>query len=100
MGRLRSPSPRVKTVGSRVSHEGYRSAPVKRMRGAKLQERRMRLWAGNPHCSVCGEYVVYPDGFELDHIVALTNGGKDTEDNCDIKCIACHKRKTQIDLRA
>jgi hypothetical protein len=39
--------------------------------------------------------------FELDHKVALVNGGPDVDDNCQVLCIGpdgCHHRKTQVDL--
>jgi len=39
--------------------------------------------------------------FELDHKVALLNGGADVDENCQVLCIGpdgCHHRKTQVDL--
>lgn len=69
-----------------------------RLRGRKLQVRRLKLWTANPYCAMCGRLTDYPDGFELDHKIALTNGGEDTEDNCQILCIADHDTKTRTDL--
>ena len=61
--------------------------------------RRKKLWSANPLCAMCKQLTEYPHGFELDHIIALTNGGPDTEDNCQILCHACHKAKTKQDLK-
>ena len=35
---------------------------------------------------------------ELDHIVALSNGGTNDEDNLQGLCAACHEIKTTADL--
>lgn len=76
-----------------------------RMRGRGLQERRLRVWARDPRCAICRrltEFNARPGwGFQLDHIVALANGGADTEANCQVLCIgpgSCHERKTAQDL--
>lgn len=54
---------------------------------------------------MCGKLVVltYPDpcAFELDHIVALANGGKDIDSNLQVLCSGpkgCHAKKTARDL--
>ena len=71
------------------------------MTGRALQERRLRIWSQDPHCAGCGRLVAMHE-FELDHKVALVNGGADTDENCQVLCIvepdACHHRKTQADL--
>jgi len=72
-----------------------------RLRGRALQERRLRVWSKNPHCAGCGKLCAYPSGFELDHRIALANGGKDAEENCQVLCIgplSCHEKKTAKDL--
>ena len=71
---------------------------IARITGRRLQARRLRVWSRDPHCVDCGELCSYPSGFELDHDVALVNGGTDTEDNCRVRCIPCHERKTRRDL--
>jgi len=76
-----------------------------RIRGRKLQERRLRVWSKDPRCASCRRLTEFSarlgHGFELDHIVALTNGGPDTEANCQVLCTgpgSCHERKTEQDL--
>lgn len=70
-----------------------------RMRGRKLQERRLRLWKKNPNCAKCGRLTDYPNGFALDHRVPLFKGGEDKDSNCQVLCITpCHEDKTNEDL--
>lgn len=72
------------------------------MTGRALQNRRLRLWAeANGLCAECGALTAYPHGFELDHKVALYQGGADTDENCQVLCTGpdgCHARKTRADL--
>jgi len=77
-----------------------------RITGRRLQDRRHRLWTAAPHCARCGRLTDWPHGFELDHIVALTNGGADIDENCQVLCVwtangiktGCHIAKTSEDL--
>ena len=82
-----------------------------RLRGRKLQATRLRLWAKNPHCAKCKEFVEYPGGFELDHIRAISTAADKSKINADsnlqILCIhvdrcgiktGCHMDKTARDL--
>lgn len=78
-----------------------------RIRGRKLQERRLKVWSKDPRCAMCRKLVEFSArlgfGFQLDHRIALTNGGEDTEANCQVLCIGiagegCHERKTAQDL--
>lgn len=96
MGRLRTVPSRLSQAPSRLQ-----SAPTpsdKRITGRKLQSRRLRVWAKDPHCTDCRVLVDFPHGFELDHEIALVNGGSDTEDNCRVRCVPCHEAKTRRDL--
>jgi 5-methylcytosine-specific restriction enzyme A len=78
----------------------------RRITGRRLQARRLEMWLANPHCAECGRWVVFPGGFELDHMVPLGLGGEDVEANCQILCVdspdghevGCHSRKTDTDL--
>jgi 5-methylcytosine-specific restriction endonuclease McrA len=38
-------------------------------------------------------------GIEIDHIVCLELGGRDTDDNCEGLCVEHHKQKTARDLK-
>lgn len=76
-----------------------------RMRGRKLQDRRLRVWRKDPRCANCRRLTEFSAragfGFELDHKVAIANGGSDTEANCQVLCAgpdSCHARKTNHDL--
>lgn len=69
-----------------------------RIRGRKLQRIRQSVLRSNPlcvHCQSAGRVTV---ATQVDHIVALVNGGTDTADNRQPLCDACHERKTRDDL--
>jgi len=94
---------RLHTVPSRLAAAPNRLQPAttrsqQRMTGRRLQARRLRVWSRDPYCAGCGELTRFPDGFQLDHIVALANGGEDTEGNCQVLCHPCHEAKTRRDL--
>lgn len=70
-----------------------------RLRGRALQARRLRKWVeADGCCAKCGRLTNYPDGFQLDHIKALVNGGEDKEDQTQVLCLPCHETKTNQDL--
>lgn len=76
-----------------------------RIRGRALQTRRLKVWTKDPRCAHCRKLCEFNAlagrGFELDHKVALTNGGKDVEENCQVLCCgigSCHEVKTARDL--
>lgn len=103
----------MKTVKPRLSQQqAARVKTVKtrdvRMTGSKLQSRRLKMWANDPHCVMCDRVVAYPHGFELDHIVALDHGGADDESNLQVLCVhwaddgsklGCHAVKTADERR-
>lgn len=78
-----------------------------RLRGRKAQARRLRLWTQNPCCAMCGRLTDWPHGFEADHKVPLSQGGRDDDSNLQILCVhnaadgtktGCHELKTDKDL--
>lgn len=95
---------RIRTLGTRVPTQSLQRAPLapspseQRITGRRLQARRLRVWAENPLCARCGQLTDFPHGFHLDHVVALVNGGEDTEANCQVLCVDCHDAKTADDL--
>ena len=46
-------------------------------------------------CNICGLFPIPPD-FEVDHIRALEDGGKDVASNLQALCVSCHKQKTRL----
>lgn len=51
-----------------------------------------------------GEVCRYPEcaiakGLEVDHIVCLELGGKDSDENLQLLCYAHHKQKTALDVK-
>lgn len=72
---------------------------VKRQRGRRLQERRALFLRSHPLCCKCQAAGRLRVATEVDHIVALINGGADDfETNGQPLCTTCHKEKTAIDL--
>lgn len=75
-----------------------RSNIVKRIRGRHLDKIRQEHFSKFPLCVKCLEKGLYVQATELDHIIALTNGGKEERSNRQGLCNNCHKEKTIIDL--
>jgi 5-methylcytosine-specific restriction enzyme A len=71
---------------------------MNRLTGRRLQTRRELHRDRNPWCVEClkdGQYVPWT---ELDHLIALTNGGEDTDENLQGLCSTCHDIKTRRDM--
>ena len=69
-----------------------------RIRGRKLQEIRQAHFRLHPLCVRCKGLGRVTVATQLDHIVALDNGGTDTPGNRQGLCDACHEIKTAIDM--
>lgn len=71
-----------------------------RLRGYKLQQLRARLLRDNPLCVMCAKQGRVTAATELDHIVAMTNGGdaRPDDDGYQGLCKSCHDDKTRADL--
>ncbi len=52
----------------------------------------------SPLCVACKEKGRVTAATEVDHIVALVNGGTDTPENRQALCSECHEAKTRRDL--
>lgn len=50
-------------------------------------------------CRLCGTVIMSTDGFELDHVIALINGGENRETNLSAVHRRCHVKKTAVDVR-
>ncbi|OZI56751.1 HNH endonuclease [Bordetella genomosp. 4] len=72
--------------------------PHDRLRGRRLQQARLRIWAHDPRCARCRNLTEYPSGFELDHIAPVHKGGGNEDENLQVLCHACHEVKTAEDL--
>jgi 5-methylcytosine-specific restriction protein A len=71
---------------------------TKRIRGRQLQTLRRRLFLTNPLCVLCERAGRLSVASELDHIVALVNGGGNGDENLQGLCASCHLDKTAVDL--
>jgi 5-methylcytosine-specific restriction protein A len=49
-------------------------------------------------CTECTRRVGVGTPYEIDHKIALINGGKHAEDNLCLLCQECHKQKTATDV--
>lgn len=65
-----------------------------RKRGRAGQQQRQRRLASHPLCENCLEHGLYKPTEEIDHIVPLSQGGTDTDDNIQGLCRDCHATKT------
>jgi 5-methylcytosine-specific restriction enzyme A len=69
-----------------------------RPRGRELQRLRQRLLRRRPLCVACERRGVITPAAVLDHIVALVNGGDNSDANLQGLCHSCHEQKTRRDL--
>lgn len=69
-----------------------------RPRGRILQRIRSRIMQAQPLCRMCEENGLTTPGAEMDHIVPLHKGGNNDDDNLQMLCVECHRRKTANDL--
>lgn len=71
---------------------------VQRQRGRRWLARRARQLRLQPLCQHCAAAGVTRAAEEVDHVVALVNGGPDTDENLQSLCKPCHAVKTTADL--
>lgn len=88
----------LKTLKPRLQDSA--SSPDRR-RGRWLLRFRDRHFAANPLCVMCERKGRVSLATQLDHIVALTNGGQDFDKDpsqAQGLCAECHEDKTRQDL--
>jgi 5-methylcytosine-specific restriction protein A len=71
------------------------SAISKGRYGASWQQLRARVLRESPNCEECGQPAT-----DVDHIVAIADGGTDARSNLRALCNTCHKRYTAAQNRA
>lgn len=69
-----------------------------RIRGRRLQRIRDRHFRLRPLCVYCSARGLIRRATQLDHIVAIDNGGEDVDSNRQGLCDECHEAKTRRDL--
>lgn len=80
---------------------GKKPTAAKRITGRKLQALRADLFRRQPLCVQCKERGLVALATQRDHIVPLSEGGEDTEDNVQGLCAPCHDGKSLAErLRA
>ena len=75
-----------------------RGCMTKRITGRRLQRIRKQVFGEQPICVACKAKGRVTVATQVDHIVALVNGGEDHADNRQALCDECHKAKTRRDL--
>lgn len=78
-----------------------RPSTTSRLRGRRLQRIRTEYFALHPLCEHCEQNGKVRLATELDHRIALDNGGKDFNEDPSQKqglCADCHAIKTSTDL--
>ena len=65
-----------------------------RIRGRRLQVLRKRLFQEQPLCVECKKHGRVRLSQERDHIIAIEDGGEDTEENTQGLCKDCHAKKS------
>jgi 5-methylcytosine-specific restriction protein A len=74
------------------------SGIVNRLRGQAGVDQRRRRLRKEPLCRICLSQGRVSVSTTPDHIVPLSKGGTDQEDNIQCLCFTCHEEKTSKDL--
>lgn len=78
--------------------EDRKGSMIKRITGRRLQRIRKQVFGEQPICVACKAKGRVTVATQVDHIVALVNGGEDDHDNRQALCEECHEAKTRRDL--
>lgn len=84
---------RRRIVDSAECHRARR-AKGKRARGRAGANQRARRLHAEPNCRDCFAQGTLRPAKEVDHILPLTMGGQDTDDNVRCLCRSCHAART------
>lgn len=74
-----------------------KATAAKRITGRKLQRMRAELFEREPLCRPCRHAGRVTLATMRDHILALEEGGTDTDDNVQPICHACHAAKSDAE---
>lgn len=67
-------------------------------RGAMTAQRRARIFeSSRGRCAVCSRMLGPADDWDVDHAIAIENGGTDDDSNLRVVCDWCHADKTADD---
>ena len=77
--------------------EDRKGSMTKRITGRRLQRIRKQVFDEQPICVMCKAKGKVTLATEVDHIVALVNGGEDSHENRQALCTPCHQVKTAQD---
>lgn len=67
-------------------------------RGRMTPQRRAKIFlACGSRCAVCSRRLGPADDWDIDHALALENGGTDDDSNLRVVCDWCHKEKSADD---
>ena len=100
LARLRMLRPVVRTLSlPKVGKSLALGNSGQRISGKALQLRRRRLLAAQPLCVHCLKTGKITAAREIDHTVALADGGQDIASNWQELCVECHKTKTALEHR-
>lgn len=74
------------------------NAFVHNSRGAMTPRRRAIIFeACHARCYKCTRKLGPSDDWDVDHVIALENGGTDDDSNLKVICDWCHTTKTAVD---
>jgi 5-methylcytosine-specific restriction protein A len=80
--------------------ERRKDGRIQRIEGRRRGEIKRLMTLQDPWCVMCVARKAQEPrlGVELDHVVALVNGGQDAPSNMQLLCKPCHRDKTAKDM--
>lgn len=80
-----------------ASPDSYRPSAARRGYGSAHRKNRLDHFRKEPFCRRCRQSGRIVPGTVLDHIVPLSQGGKDIPSNWQTLCASCHGNKTKTE---